>query len=369
MLAACGCTVLRSPEGNEGEAYAAALVTAGFATAVLSDDGDAVAFGASCVLKDVGFGAHSVVSVKRFAPGPLRASLRLAPTAPLVEAVAAFAALTGSDYDGAGAKGVGVAKAECVLRAALAPHPSAAAGLLTDADIAARVRSKLEAPSREEEALEALTLCTGCATCGHDGGTKAKRTRHLGGGCAGCGTSAGCTPVEQQAAPVGSAHGGPFGWVLRGGRPTPCGCAFHAFADAREAAAAHREARKTPGFVASFRSTCDVFSRLSAEALAAATSDVARLAGANPEVVDEATGRLTWACRPDIERLADICARASRDGTQRVVVGDREKGLVAQWDVRHPGAKTHFFSLFRVPRNPKTICADFTSRQVTRRRW
>lgn len=336
-LEAFGCTVLKSP--HEGEALSSALCRAGFADAVLTDDGDAVMFGAPYILKDVEYGADGVKKLTCFDAGRLRAALGLAPSAPLVEAAAAFAALSGCDYIPKGVEGVGASKAWLIVRAAFVQASSAAgAGVLTDEGCAERVASKLAAPpSSAEEELGNMRQCTGSLTCGHDGGKESTRQRHLGDGCTRCGTTVGCTPVGQQAAPVGSAGGGPFGMVERGGGSSPCGCNFHARADDRATAAAHRCARETTGVAAVFAACCATFARPSAEASGAAKRDVARLAQANSAALDAASRRrLTWPNRPDVARLAAIFARVSP--TQRVVVSDKVLAAAAQWDVRHPGA-------------------------------
>jgi hypothetical protein len=74
--------------------------------------------------------------------------------------------------------------------------------------------------------LEALTGCTGCRTCNHEGGRKGRVKSHAR-GCEHCGTSAGCTPRPGAA----------------------CGCRFHATTADRQLLRVVRAATKTPNFL------------------------------------------------------------------------------------------------------------------------
>lgn len=87
-----------------------------------------------------------------------------------------------------------------------------------------------------DAALDALTKCTGCKCCGHEGGLKSKRQQHGKGGCAACGTADGCT--------------------ARTFLPDECQCAFHRLADERLLNRVVRRASETPGFIDSCRYCC-----------------------------------------------------------------------------------------------------------------
>jgi hypothetical protein len=76
--------------------------------------------------------------------------------------------------------------------------------------------------------LDALTKCTGCKACGHEGGRKGCIKVHSkANGCAACGMEQGCVARDFEA----------------------CECAFHARADERLLNRVVRRAADTPGFM------------------------------------------------------------------------------------------------------------------------
>ena len=98
------------------------------------------------------------------------------------------------------------------------------AGVLDALDLAVAAGS--------DPALDALTQCTGCKCCGHEGGRKGSIKTHGRTGCAQCGTDTGCTPR---------------------GAGGPCQCAFHARQPERLLNRVVRRAALTPGFLDSCR--------------------------------------------------------------------------------------------------------------------
>lgn len=146
LMQALGCIVVRAPDGYDGEGVCAALCILGYCNTVLSNDGDAVVFGAKHLLTNVEFTPEGVKQLTVLDIAPLRARLGLCDSAPLTEALQVFARQTGNDY-GPGAENVGAVGAERVLRAVLAPHPT---GGLTDAGALERMRLRLEVPSGDE---------------------------------------------------------------------------------------------------------------------------------------------------------------------------------------------------------------------------
>jgi len=83
-----------------------------------------------------------------------------------------------------------------------------------------------------DPSLDALTQCTGCKCCGHEGGRKGSIKTHGRTGCAQCGTDTGCTLRAAGA---------------------PCQCAFHARQPERVLNRVVRRAALTPGFLDSCR--------------------------------------------------------------------------------------------------------------------
>lgn len=90
-------------------------------------------------------------------------------------------------------------------------HPFTVA---TCTQVIADLLSRIQAGG--DASLDALTSCTGCKTCGHEGGGKARKPKHPAAGCACCGTHA--------QALGGSGAGG---CVARAFAPEDCQCAFH----------------------------------------------------------------------------------------------------------------------------------------------
>ena len=167
--------------------------------------------------------------------------------------------------------------------------------------ICARLDAFLRLPP--DDALAALTQCTGCATCKHETGGATRRKKCVR-GCVACGVARGEPCVARPDA--------------------PCECAFHARALERWADKARRRARTTEGFAAASRHAAAAYAGQAAQAAAA----VAGLARAD----------LAWRARPDVPELGRLMLAYCQIPAPRV----REKllPLLLEWDLSRaaPGA-------------------------------
>ena len=154
-----------------------------------------------------------------------------------------------------------------------------------------------------DDALAALTQCTGCATCKHDGGGASRKKKCVR-GCIACGVAKGEPCVARPDA--------------------PCECAFHARTLERWADKARRRARVTEGFAAASRRAAVAYAKQASRAAAA----VASLSRAE----------LAWRARPDVPELGRLMLLYCQIPEPRV----REKllPLLLEWDLSRaaPGA-------------------------------
>lgn len=206
----------------------------GWAQGCATADVDALLFGAVTVYRTLSLstGAPKATRMARVRQSAVRRVLGLRRGG--TRALIAVAQLAGGDYDVAGAERVGDALAVGAVRQLLKGLGDGGGdggddgGDGDDAGVLDALQRALAAGP--DAALDALTHCTGCKRCGHDGGRKGAVKAHGKGGCAACGTSQGCAE-----APPG-----------RAGR---CWCRFHASADARLLNRVVRRAAATPGFL------------------------------------------------------------------------------------------------------------------------
>ena len=154
-----------------------------------------------------------------------------------------------------------------------------------------------------DDALAALTQCTGCATCKHAGGGASRKKKCVR-GCVACGVAKGEPCVARPDA--------------------PCECAFHARTLERWADKARRRARVTEGFAAASRRAAAAYAKQASRAAAA----VASLSRAE----------LAWSARPDVPELGRLMLFYCQIPEPRV----REKllPLLLEWDLSRaaPGA-------------------------------
>ena len=167
--------------------------------------------------------------------------------------------------------------------------------------ICARLDAFLRLPP--DDALAALTQCTGCATCKHDAGGASRRKTCVR-GCVACGVAKGEPCVARPDA--------------------PCECPFHARTLERWADKARRRARTTEGFAAASRRAAAAYAGQSAAA-AKAVADLSR-------------ADLAWRARPDVPELGRLMLAYCQIPEPRI----REKvlPLLLEWDLSRaaPGA-------------------------------
>lgn len=109
-----------------------------------------------------------------------------------------------------------------------------------DHQLLAALQSALEAGP--DPALEALSSCTGCKTCGHEGSRKARVARHTAANpCQQCLEEHGGLPEGAWCWPAAAGAGGDG----EGG----CSCRFHATAGQRQLNRVVGRAARTPGFL------------------------------------------------------------------------------------------------------------------------
>lgn len=271
----------------------ATLNQAGYVHACVTTDVDALLFGAEVVYKCLHLqtAVPANAELQKLDMADVRRELGLARGGSA--ALVALAQLAGGDYDTDGASNVGAAVALKAVRALLGDDND-------DDDHVLEALEDLLHLGADQQLL-ALDKCTGCATCGHESGTRSKCKRHAAGrGCQQCGTTSGCIPRAFDA----------------------CGCAFHTREGERWLHKAVDRAAATPHF----GSQC-----ATAAATYRAQAERARQALA---AVDRHS--LTWRRRPDVGRVAALLSRWLPDWNQEVRVTTQPECLA--WRAHTPQA-------------------------------
>ncbi len=331
VLRHLGLPVVRAP--GEAEATCAALDRLGCVDGCATADGDALLFGATRVYKKLNLSADFPTQSRLEATDALRAAdaLGLAPnphrpdldarrleTGP---ALVALALLAGGDYDVDGANRVGATLAARVVRRLADEAADAAASSASPVSFPERLDALLASPI--DAALEAMSACTGCATCKHDGGGKSRKKRCGRGGCAECGTESaggGCVPRPDAA----------------------CGCPFHRRSDERWMEKVKRRARETEGYADRFQRAAAAYAAQAEGALVG----VEVVDPDDPENHPDARGgpassrgrlpppgeKFEWRRRPDAAKfcrvLRDLCDIPTRRAREKLLP------LLLHWDLR-----------------------------------
>ncbi|KAI8470266.1 MAG: hypothetical protein J3K34DRAFT_510633 [Monoraphidium minutum] len=289
---------------GEGEATCAALNMCGWAQGCSTADVDALLFGAVTVYRTLALSTANarVTQMARCRRGAVQRVLGLKRGG--AQALVAVAQLAGGDYDVAGAERVGDVLALAAVRCLLK-------GREDDADVLGLLQAALA--RGPDPRLDALTKCTGCKCCGHEGGRKGHIKRHGKEGCAECGTAGGgggCVPLAEQ----------------RGVEGRACGCEFHRTGDERLLNRVVRRAVGTAGFLDSCRVAAQTYASEARSAAAAVQRayGLARPGGANV---------FTWRRRPDVRGVHGIMERYIPDwGYSQVRL--KLLPLLLEWDVR-----------------------------------
>lgn len=313
VLRAMGFLVLQAP--GEAEATCAALAAAHAVDAVLSFDGDTILFGASAVYRSLRLSAvrDSTCEASRCSLEAVRRALGLRAPGAGPRALALLGGLIGCDYDAAGAAGVGPAGALALVR-----HLIEIDGDGDDVAILDAFHALLARPP--DRAMLALTHCTGCARCGHEGGRKSKVKAHTGSNPCPCCPAAAVPPGHHCCAQPGPQR--------------VCGCAFHARQEERRVERVTERLRAVPGLGGRVAEAAGVYARGAAQAADAVARQL--------EALGVAPGRrLGWAHRP---RVGDVAAALAALPGPRMLCWDlstvRYKALPAllEWDLRRGAA-------------------------------
>eukprot|EP00887_Chlorella_sp_A99_P003372 scaffold7.g3372.t1 len=247
LLKELGLPVIQAP--GEAEAACAALQAAGAVDACASFDSDTLLYGAETVYHTLKLSTNDLKNceVQRVSMTSVRAQLGIA--AGGTRALAVIAMLAGSDYDLDGAQGVGSAGALAVARHLIG-------GDADDARVLERLEALLVAPP--DPRLLLLDKCTGCVTCGHEGGRKGKIKRHTAKNPCPC-----CLESESG--------------ECRATASLQCQCTFHRLEGERRVARIVERVRRDPSFPQEARRALAVFDSQRSEAERAVAQQLAAL--------------------------------------------------------------------------------------------
>ncbi|WIA12096.1 hypothetical protein OEZ85_012172 [Tetradesmus obliquus] len=283
---------------GEGEAMCAALNLCGWAHACHTLDVDVLLFGALTVYRQMHLQTDDPrkSSLVRCCRGDVQRLLGI--TRGGEAALQCIAQLAGGDYDTTGAEQVGEGMAMDAVRHLLQ-------GCEDDEAVLQKLEAMLEAGPDPE--LDALTKCTGCKACGHEGGMKSRIAQHSkrSGGCSGCGCESGCVPRQWQ----------------------QCECNFHRRAGERLLNRVVRRAVQTRGFMASCRTAAATYTSELRKAVAAVQREYSL------PVPGSSRNVFTWRARPDVRAIGDIMTKYIKEWDHNQV---RLKllPLLLEWDMR-----------------------------------
>ncbi|KAL6777267.1 XPG3 [Auxenochlorella protothecoides x Auxenochlorella symbiontica] len=322
MLQQLGLPVFYSP--GEAEATCAALVRAGRVDAAASFDSDTLVHGAERVyhtlkLSTLKPGECELVSCDL---GDIRKALGIQRGGQA--ALSVIAMLAGSDYDLVGTSGVGSVGSLKLLRHLLGP------GAQDDSGVLEALEALVARPPDAE--LAALTKCTGCKRCGHEGGRKGAVARHTPKNPCPC-----CAELDAAGAgrgPAGEEGDGAGAARAEGCRARAfarCDCAFHRREAERGVEAIARRIRADAAPLAAARAAAAVFQREAGAADAYVAARAAELGGAPG-------ARLHWLHRPrTLAVWAELERRRVKLTWDLPMLRGKLLPLLLDWDLAHSG--------------------------------
>eukprot|EP00878_Enallax_costatus_P013056 GHUV01013642.1.p1 GENE.GHUV01013642.1~~GHUV01013642.1.p1 ORF type:complete len:422 (+),score=113.94 GHUV01013642.1:479-1744(+) len=270
---------------GEGEAMCAALNICGWAHACHTLDVDALLFGAITVYRQMHLLTDKAKEAELTICSRDDVQRVLGISRGGDAALTAVAQLAGGDYDLTGVENVGEVLALAAVRHLLR-------GCEDDDTVIQKLEAALAAGPNAE--LDALTKCTGCKACGHEGGTKGRLKQHPAQrGCAACGCTSGCIPRDFDV----------------------CECEFHRRADDRLLNRVIRLAGQTAGFMTKCRLAADTYRQQQQLAIAA----VQRAYGV--ALPNSKHNVFRWMHRPDVRAISDIMCRYINDWEYHQVGG------------------------------------------------
>ncbi|KAL4425232.1 hypothetical protein ABPG75_009248 [Micractinium tetrahymenae] len=297
LLEELGLPVFYAP--GEAEAVCAALNRAGCVDAAASSDSDTLLYGAEAVLQSLKMSTtqKEECELRRVRLGSIRRRLGLQRGG--AKALGVLATLSGSDYDLDGAQGVGSVGGLAIARYLLQGDPD-------DSQVLQRLAALVQRPPKQE--LLELTQCTGCQTCGHEGGRKGKIKRHSSRNRCDC-----CPFTEDSACELLSF--------------ARCGCAFHRLETERRVERILERVRASPGFLQEAQAAVAVFERQGAEADAYVQRRLAEL-GCQPGQ------RLHWLHRPRVRGVFDMIeAKRKQMLWDLAAVRSKLLPVLLEWDL------------------------------------
>ena len=270
---AMGVTVVQAP--GEAEAACAALAAGGTVDAVLTNDSDALCFGATCVWKELRLDHRGVLAKCSLVECTLDRVDEMCGFSR--EGIALMAALSGGDYNIGGIQGLGVDSAAEIARTVcewahgqdLERRMETAGG-----DLVALIETAVaRAP---DTSILSITHCTSCRTCGHGTTGKALHGAH---GCEECGTH----PVSRGGNGAGGCIPMPEG--------STCPCPFHSRAGERMLAKAAQRMKQSPEALKRMKEAHDIWrGQGSAEAVAGLLPTRPRWLGPDLEELERTLG-------------------------------------------------------------------------------
>ncbi|GAB4815602.1 hypothetical protein N2152v2_002648, partial [Parachlorella kessleri] len=247
VLEALGLPVFYAP--GEAEAVCAVLAQAGCVDACATFDSDVLLYGAETVYQTLKLSTTEPKTCELTTCSLAAVRQRLGITAGGPAALSLIAMLAGTDYDLDGAQGVGSAGGLFVAQQLLRDEQD-------DSQVLQRLAQLLQAAPNT--ALLAITKCTGCQQCGHEGGRKGKVKRH---------TRANpcplCAPLPGKALAL-CCQGDPeeYDDGCCAARPgAACACAFHTADAPRRLERILERVRRDAGFLQEAEAALAVFQR------------------------------------------------------------------------------------------------------------